>query len=102
MWVHGKERDWVSVADLLIPTQDWNTPVQPFPKGLRMITGNPNAKAPSTPPYLTYQCQKTPDDIYVSSLGLTARLPGCHAVSSDPTVRTKLEFRFKVQQWYQD
>ncbi|KAJ9095415.1 hypothetical protein QFC20_006653 [Naganishia adeliensis] len=43
---------------------DWNTPVQPFPKGLRMITGNPNAKAPASPPFLTFQCQKTPEDIY--------------------------------------
>lgn len=41
--------------------------MQPFPKGLRMITGNPNAKAPASPPFLTFQCQKTPEDIYVSS-----------------------------------
>jgi hypothetical protein len=31
-----------------------------------MLTGNPNAKAPVTPPYTTYQCQKTFTDIYVS------------------------------------
>ncbi|KAJ9122999.1 hypothetical protein QFC24_004038 [Naganishia onofrii] len=43
---------------------DDNTPVEPFPEGLRMVTGNPNAKAPSTPPYATFQCQRTASDLY--------------------------------------
>lgn len=52
-------------ASFTCPSQDYNTPVQPFPEGLRMVTGNPNAKAASTPPYTTFQCQRTASDLYV-------------------------------------
>lgn len=66
-----------------------------------MITGSPSAKAPAAPPYLTFQCQKTPDDIYVGISPILRELSSISLLCLI-AVRAQLEFRVKVQYWDQD